>query len=128
MWEHTMGGSQPTPHDPKVVEARRVLLHRLRAVGFTYRRLRGIATTTGLEPYQVLDVFLKVQHEWEHIYGRARYTGNTRVYATGVVGYETRCSRCGQPFWQTGLPYALCPSDECGGGVRIPVAAVQTGK
>lgn len=92
----------------EVIRHRRIILARLLGCGFTYAKLRGIVRASGLQPHEVIDVFIKVQRAWEARFGVPRYTGNNRRYSNGVVGYEARCPECGLTFWQTGLPYAVC--------------------
>jgi hypothetical protein len=45
----------------------------------------------------------------EALGGRADFTGETRVYRNGAIGFRVRCKKCKGLYWVTEMPYALCP-------------------
>mgnify|MGYP001605977538 CR=1 FL=1 len=64
----------------------------------------------GYSVEEVADCYIKLEDAFsKELGGRPRFTGSTRVYKGGAIGYEVRCLGCDLKFWVTVLPYAYCP-------------------
>ena len=72
--------------------------------------VREVQKNSGCTANELADVLLKFKKLAEDYYGGSvQFTGNTRVYKNGAVGYEIRCRGCnGKYWWASGIPEPYC--------------------
>ena len=69
-----------------------------------------VAETANASLEEVADTLLKIEKIGQDVLygGKAKFTGETRIYGNGTVGYKVRCSKCQSLFWVTNQPFAQC--------------------
>ncbi len=81
-----------------------------RVVDAGFPNPRKVAKQAEVSLKKAADVLLKLKEvtETQILGGKAKFTGNTRTYKNGTVGFEIECATCHFKYWETGMPYAQC--------------------